>query len=330
MPNVQQQPQQQQPQQQPQLQRNEAPLADVLKLKGPPPQCMSTKTYGKLKTKILPQLRARGDPPPRIMRAGTGDPDEWKADLHALLRAPGATLVRGFKLYKLFVDRGHWGEGAWFAKTHVVIATTTESGNVIYTDPTSHEDDPYIFVPSSRVHRDLTDEQLISGEWISGKVVGGHPRFCEAFVLNEQVNGRQRSVVAASPEELVAKRNVFVHFHPLFLAWYRERGHTDGLEILAEMMGCPIYNDGKEIDEEDVITAHNAMTENPEAYINGVTGYKLGLTCQHQLMRGEVSVDQVRATFFAHYDSSLILVRAAQAQRLAERLQARGFNTLYA
>ena len=322
MPNVK--------QQQPQLQRNEAPLADVLKLKGTPPQCMSTKTYGKLKTKILPQLRARSDPPPRIMRAGTGDPDEWNEDLHALLRAPGATLVRGFKLYKLLIDREYWGEAAWFATTHVVVATTTESGNVVYADPTSCDDDPYIFVPSSRVHRDLTDEQLISGEWISGSVVGGHPRFCEAFVLHEQVHGRQRSVIAATPEELVAKRNVFVRFHPLFVVWYRDRGHTDGLEILAEMMGCPIHNKGEEIDEEDVITAFNAMAENPEAYVSGVTGYKLGLTCQHQLMRGEVTVDQVRETFFAHYDSSVLLVRAAQAQRLTERLQARGFNTLYA
>jgi len=310
------------------LQRNEAPLPDLLKQKGPP-KCMSTTTYGKLKAKMLPQLRARGDPPPRIMRAGTGDPAEWDVDIRALLQAPGATLVRGFKLYHLPVDLKHWGEPAWFATTHPVVANTTESGNLVYTDPTANEDEPYLFVPSSRAHTDLTDEQLISGEWISGSVVGGHPRFCEAFVLHEQVRGRQRSVIAATPEALVAKRNVFVRFHPHYRAWYRERGHTEGMEVLAEMMGFPIYNQGDEVDEEDTIAAYNTMAENPEAYVNGLVGFKLGLTSQQQLMRGEVTVEQVKQVFFAHYDSSIVLLRAAQSQRLAERWQAHGFNTLY-
>lgn len=311
------------------LQRNEAPLPDLLKQKGPL-ECMSGKTYGKLKARVLPQLRARGDPPPRIMRAGTGDPAEWDTDLRALLRVPGAALVRGFKLYKIPVDREHWGEPAWFATAHLVVASATGSGNLVYTDPTANEDEPYIFVPSSRAHRDLTDEQLISGQWISGSVVGGHPRFCEAFLLHEQVRGRQRSVIAATPEALVAKRNVFVRFHPHYREWYRERGHTEGMEVLAEMLGFPIYNKGDEIDEDDTIAAYNAMAENPEAYINGLVGYKLALTSQQQLMRGQVTVEQVRQTFFAHYDSSIVLLRAAQTQRLAERWQAHGFNTLYA
>lgn len=311
-----------------QLQRNEAPVADVLKLKGPP-ECMSAKTYGKLKAKMLPQLRARSDPPPRIMRAGAGDPEEWSADLRSLLDVRGATLVRGFKLYKLPVDREYWNEPAWFATTHAVVASTTDSGNLVYTDPTQSEDDPYIFVPTARVHIDLTDEQLISGQWISGSVVGGHPRFCEAFVLHEQVQGRQRSVIATTPEDLVAKRYVFVRFHPHFAEWYRERGLTNGLETQAELMGAPVFDKGEEIDEDDAIAAYNAMAENPESYVNGLLGLKLALSCQQQLMRGELTVDQVKEIFFAHFDSSALLVRSAQAQRLTERLQARGFNTLY-
>ena len=207
------------------LQRNEAPLPNLLKQKGPL-ECMSTKTYGKLKTRMLPQLRERSDPPPRIMRAGTGDPVEWDTNL--------------------------------------------------------------------------------------------------------QTRGRQYSVIATTPEDLVAKRNVFVHFLPHYKAWYRQRNHAEGMEILAEMMGFPIYNKGDEIDEEDMIAAYNAMAENPEAYVNGLVGLKLQLTSQQQLMRGQVTVEQVRQTFFAHYDSSVVLMRAAQAQRLAERWQAHGFNTLYA
>ena len=310
------------------LLRNEAPLVDVLRLKGPP-ECMSAKTYGKMKGDILRLLRARGDPPPRLMRAGSGSPDEWDTDLRALAKEPGANIVRGFKLYKLPVNQQYWGEPAWFATTHAVVATSTESGNVVYTDPTASEDDPYIFVPSSRAHQDLTTEQLISGKWISGSVVGGHPRFCEAFVMHEQVHGRQRSVIAAAPEDLVAKRNVFVRFHPHFVEWYRERGLTNGLETQAELMGAPVFDKGDEIDQEDAIAAYNAMSENTEAYANGVLGLKLALTCRQQLMRGALTIEQVKELFFSHFDSCALLVRAAQAQRLTERLQAHGFNTLY-
>ena len=46
-------------------------------------------------------------------------------------------------------------------------------------------------------------------------------------------------------------------------------------------------------------------------------------------MQGELTVEQVKEIFFTHFDSCAVMVRAAQAQRLTERLQARGFNTLY-
>ena len=310
------------------LLRNETPLPNVLKVRGPP-RCMSAKTFKKQKATILPRLRARTDPPPRLMRPGTGAADQWHASLCALLERPDAVLVRGYRLYKLSVDLGHWGEPAWLALTHMVVATVSESGNVVYEDPTElGEEEEYVFVPSDRAHRDLTTEELLSNRWLLGSVVGGNPRFCEAFVIHEEAYGRQRSLVAASPEELVAKANVFVRMMPHFMEWYKLRGYTCGMETQAELMGAPVFDIGAEVGEHDALAAYNAAVCNPEAYADGVAGLKLELKCRQQLMRGEITIDDVKTLFFAHFDSCARIVRDAQTQRLTERLQAAGFNVL--
>lgn len=309
------------------LLRNEVPLPDVLKLQGPP-ECMGARAFREQKVAILPRLRARTDPPPRLMRPGTGAPDQWHTSLRALLEKPGAVAVRGFRLYALPVDLAHWGAPAWLAITHVVIATVTESGNVVYDDPTASEEGEYVFVPSDRVHRDLATDELISNRWLLGSVVGGSPRFCQAFVIHEGVHGRQRSLVAASPEELVAKPNVFVRMMPHFMEWYRLRDYTCGMETQAELMGAPVFDIGAEVSEHDALAAYNAAVCNPEAYADGVIGLKLELKCRQQLMRGEITIDDVKTLFFAHFDSCAKIVREAQSQRLVEKFQEAGYNIL--
>ena len=69
------------------LLRNESPLPNVLKLKGGM-KCMSAKTFAKQKGAMLPQLRTRTDPPPRLMRPGAGAPAGWHAQVRALLEQP--------------------------------------------------------------------------------------------------------------------------------------------------------------------------------------------------------------------------------------------------
>ena len=309
------------------LLRNEAPLPDVLRLTGQPTP-MTTKLYGKLKATLLPQLRSRTDPAPRIMRPGKGVPDEWFANLLRVLDRPGAAVVRGFRIYRLPTDKGYWQEASWLAVMHVVIATVTESGNVVYEDPTSAEEAQYIFVPSDRAHRDLTTEQILSGRWLMGSVVGGSPRFCQAFIAHEQVHGRQRSIVATTPELMNAKSNVFVRMLPHFAEWYRLREYSNGIETQAELMGSPVFNIGVELSEDDALAAYNASIDNPEAYIDGLAGLKLELTCRKKLMSGDVSIDNVKDLFFEHFDNCARVVRAAQAKRLTQEFEALGFNTL--
>lgn len=314
------------------LQRNEAPLPDVLRILGPA-RCMSAKAFKKQKAAILPRLRSRTDPPPRLMRPGTGAPDQWHASLRALLeKDPAAVAVRGYCLYKLPVDLRHWGEPAWLAVTHVVVATVSESGNVVYEDPTDLVGvREYIFVPSDRAHRDLATEELLSERWLRGTVVGGNPRFCQAFVINEGVYGRQRSLTATLPEELVSKPNVFVRMMPHYQEWYHlnaASGDMQSMEAQAEMMGAPVFDIGREVSEHDVLATYNATVCNPEAYADGVVGLRLEAKTRQQLMRGEITIDDVKTLFFAHYDSCAVIVRNAQKQLLTERYQAGGFSVL--
>jgi len=311
-----------------QLLRTQSPLPNVLKCKGPPER-MSSKTFAKQKSAILPRLRARTDPPPRLMRPGTGDPDDWRRDLLALLERPDAVPVRGFRLYKLPVDTGYWGEPAWLATAHVVVATVSESGNVVYTDPAASDDGEYIFVPSDRMHSDLTTEQVLSGQWLMGRVVGGHPRFCEGFVLHEQVHGRQRSIIASTPEDLVTKRSVFVRSMPHYKEWFQRSVHANDLEVQAEMMGAAVFEVGNEVSETNALTVYQAIVNNTEALTDGVEGLRLELEVQKQLMSGELRVDEAKQLFFEYFDSCAKRVREEQTRRLLTMYEANGFNTMY-
>lgn len=300
---------------------HDAPVCEVLKLHGAT-KPMKAKTFHKLKGVLLPQLRECTDAPPRLMCSGTAPRDAWHANLRQLLCSTGGITVRGFKLFKLPVDRSHWRESAWCATTHVVVATVSASGSTVYTDPNAQleNDGKYVFVPSARAHGELTDEQLLSGDWIVGSVVGGHPHFCAALVAYKQTRGRARSVIATSLDALVAKPRVIVRMPPHFVEWHRVRALIGDVEEQAELMGAAVFErgtvlDDAEVAEADAVRSYIAITESTEACTNGVCGLKLELKCREQLLSGKLGVEDVRVLFFAHFDSALTEVRSVQAQR---------------
>ena len=117
--------------------------------------------------------RARTDAPPRQMQPGTGPRADWWSNLARLREArSGGALVRGFCLYEMPATFGKRRTApTWRCCFHVVVETRTTSDRVVYEDPnearrTCDADKPYIFVPSSRAHAQLSDAQLLSGEWI--------------------------------------------------------------------------------------------------------------------------------------------------------------------
>lgn len=289
---------------------------------------VSPSRFAKLKDRLLPDLRARGDAAPRQMRPGTGHHDEWLGNLSRLRDASGGTLVRGFCLYELPCVHGRRHMPAWRCCFHAVIETraapASGSGRALYSDPNEARrvgDDgaQYIFVPSSRAHADLDDEQVLSGDWILGSVLLGDAAFCGAVLAHEQTRGRRPSVVALSVDGLVAKRNVLVRLMPHFLEWARLRGVAEHPETIGELMGMEVHDHGVEMDEFDTQSSYQAVVSNPESYVSGIAGLRLELQCREQLLEGKIALDEVRALMFAYFDETYNAMRKAQLDACTRR-----------
>ena len=213
---------------------------------------MKREEFDALKTFVLPLLRAKGDPPPRIVEPGKGVGTSYFGNVRELLeRTPGGTLVRGYKLFMYQLDPRMWRSLAWKAQFHVVVARAGESGKLLYEcankgRPGKEEYLPFIFVPSSRAHAEVSDEDMIANKFIMGGVVGGNSVFTDALVMDKKLRGRRFSVIATCPEACLAKRNIQVRTLPYFTEWFRLRNVEGDLQNLAEQFGMPCCNVGDE------------------------------------------------------------------------------------
>ena len=291
---------------------------------------MPLAVFESLKRQLLPEIRHRSDPPPRQLRHGDGARGIWLANLVRLLESSGGTLVRGFALYEVPLDKAQWREPAWRCTFHMVVQTTLPSGKVVYTDPNAamnadDQDSLYIFVPSSRAHAELNDAQLLSNHWITGSVIGGNRTFCEAMVIDQKTRGRRWSVIGLTPETLVAKPNVKVKMLPYFGTWIKTRGVPEDPKSLGELMGMATYPYGAEVDESDPVAAYDAVSTNAESYISGLDGLKLEMSCRKQLLAGTISLIDVQDKFFEYFDETYGLVRHLQTEAVNHRRALAGF-----
>jgi len=285
---------------------------------------MTREEFDVLKSFVLPMLRAKGDPPPRILQPGRGDRATWFRNVRELLaRTPGGTLVRGYKLFVFPLDMNTWRSIAWKAQFHVVVAHSSASGKLLYECPNNghpgkEEQAPFVFVPSSRAHTEVSDADLIENKFIMGSVVGGNSTFADGLVMDKRTRGRRFSVIATCPEACVAKRNVKVRTLPYFTEWFRLRDVSGDLHNLAEQFGMPCCNVGDEanFDDEDLNQLWERVQSNEEALINGVQGIKMELEARRDLFTGATTLAAVRLAFFAYYDEAKIKVDEIMTQRL--------------
>ena len=285
---------------------------------------MTREEFDALKAIVLPLLRAKGDPAPRILQPGRGDRASWFRNVRELLaRTPGGTLVRGYKLFVFRLDPHVFRSIAWKAQFHVVVARAGESGKLLYEcankgHPGNEEELPFVFVPSSRAHAEVSDTDLIENKFIMGSVVGGNSTFTDALVMDKRLRGRRFSVIATCPEACVAKHNVKVRTLPYFTEWFRLRDVKGDLHNLAEQFGMPCCNVGDEanFDEEDLNQLWERVQSNEESLISGVYAIKMELEARRDLFTGATTLDAVRLAFFDYYDEAKIKVDEIIDQRL--------------
>ena len=161
----------------------------------------------------------------------------------------GRDNVRVIRGYKIFEGRcgGHVLERCWKAITHMVLevpSSRTADGKLYIcataNGPDIDPDQPFLFIRSSRVHRDLTDEQLMNGAWFLGQVFGGHQQFVTQAVEVHRTGGRGGQSVGRSPEECKAVRNISAALPLVFCIWARKFFPEEDPSALAELMGFPI------------------------------------------------------------------------------------------
>ena len=224
---------------------------------------------------------------------------------------------------------------SWKAHTHLVVAhppkDATKSDKWIYecANQQPHEDkdeESFLFVPSSRVHAELSDEQLLSGYWILGMVIGGNRFWCDAIVAHCAFRGRRRSLVALWPEHSIAKRMSRVFLMPHFKDWYASKQRHDGIDDLAEMMGCPMSDAEVPFDPNDIQQLRKAVVENGNALVDGSETLQLHHFTYPKLLSGELSVEEARRMFHDHYTAQHAKMEALLDQRFMGTMAKLGYG----
>lgn len=195
--------------------------------------------------RILPVLRAKDDPPPRLLQHGTGPPQTPFDNVREAVAAdPTLRMVRGYRLMRCPYDDGL----LWRAQFRVVVARTRvlSDGTTAdtYEDVTRAfdgevrmGDNRYVFVPSSRAHREQSDADLTAGMFHFGCVVGGESVIADALVTHYELHGRRKGVIALTPETCIARRRMLVSLYPHFVEWQEAHEPDEDIDGVAEDLG---------------------------------------------------------------------------------------------
>jgi|SaaInlV_125m_DNA_1040241.scaffolds.fasta_scaffold04232_6 hypothetical protein len=303
---------------------------------------MTAKEFSKWKHTLLPTLRQRGDPPPRTMEHGRGPvgDGQFAANINSLLKRNahrGSVLVRGFRLHHISLvpndERVDWGvQNAWRASFHLVVAHPPPDGSTkwIYECANLPADEehigvPYIFVPSSRGHAELSDEAVLSNKWILGYVVGGHAHFCEMVILDQKLRGRRRSVLGTTPEAAVSKRATKCYLLPGFEQWHRARDIDDTMDVVAESFGFPVVDIDSCLDIDNLKDVKAAIANNTDALVDGLETLTMHMTMATQHSQKKITDEEMAMRFFDHYDKRRVRIEKRQSEIMDKELARMGY-----
>lgn len=295
-------------------------------------------------------LRSPHDPAPRLVAHGSGPWNTPCTNVRELLKrhaAEGATLVRGYRLLTVPITKEEQEQPetprtrVWKAVFHAVVAhppkNPTASDKWIYECATAPEDiadrkHDFLFVPSSRAHCELTDEQLLTGDWLLGIVIGGDKLFCDVVAADNATRGRERSMVCVVPENCIAKRKLVFGYFPHFSQWFRQEPRHMSPESMAELMGFPCVDAAEKVanpsmDYFDDEHLQASIDRNTSALVDGgQASLRLEYESQQALLQGRQSFEHTRAKWLNHYDELFETIEKVTEQRYQAALAQRNLR----
>ena len=271
-------------------------------------ELMSVKQYNLLKLQLRKTLQNRSDPYGVVLSHGVCTPERSPSDClrNALeeTRGKGGRLQRGYKLYCVSLKGDVIGFRAAF---HIVIAYGS-GANAVYVDhcPACCEENQgkrFVFMPSSRAHVEIRDDELLNDGMKLGIVIGGHPDLVD--YVREVVNsGTGHRVVGTTPEECIASKRSHIVLPCYFEEWASARDPDQPHMMLAEIMCMPVMTlDGR------IVAADEDETPDylgPECAMRAAKGMRCWQECQfvaHAFETGICDQKRCKARIFALLDA---------------------------
>lgn len=292
------------------------------------------------KTDLFRTLCQKGDAGARVLNPGIGEPMFMGANVAARIKdCPGARLVRGFKIMHIPLPSPRWGGGdAWSAHFHVVVAHPNMHGREVYecvTLPACQNDlnAPFVFVPSSLAHPEISDNDILSNDWLTGKVFGGNLNFVEVLLCDFENCGRRSSLYKSDPRALRAVKKQNIVIFPYFQEWHRARHFSspmDELDQLAEHMGFLALEDNQTIGINSNMTTQDLRQviekSRAHALVDPLQTLEVQKRCSLLAETTVFSTTEIRDFYFAHYDSQKTIIDGILSHRWEMALESKNFT----
>lgn len=181
--------------------------------------------FNNTKKQILAHLRRKGDPVPSLVQPGRLCEElAFRAAgrrLRALqLTGEQATIVRGFKLVSIGGVGGPLSILSYNATPHVVVRRENGALESFARNRDPSNKRPFVFVPSSRMHSDLSDAELLRGHHMLCTIVGGSKDVVEVLLLmRESLSEFEKRKICLNTDTAMARRMIITRTFPFYKEW---------------------------------------------------------------------------------------------------------------
>lgn len=197
---------------------------------------MTVKEYNSRKKDILALLRRKGDPLPEANIAhGEFSSVETAMRIKEILKDPGNTytLVRGYRLVIVMDDPVLFTYGC---QSYLVLRNADGKLRCV-TRGDRFQEHTFIFVPSSRMHPELSDDELISGKHQFATIISGSRCTVEAMRISKRnMSLFEKRTYALTPETAEVIPSAYVRYFPFFVDFLKRTKYA--FETPADVAVC--------------------------------------------------------------------------------------------